>query len=194
MRKLWLGTMLLAVVVGLVFTHFETLKLQAAWPIVVGVALAPLGARGRGHIRTSISVIVGVAVSAGVFFAVSYWMPFIPMSFGIWVGIAVGLMGSVAILAPKWFSLPASLVGFGVFYGLYEAQWISDRAAIRGEAASAAASTIVLMLGGLAISFAVSSLLALQARQRAGEVIPFRARLRVAEPEMERRAAAGGGM
>jgi hypothetical protein len=193
MRKLWLGTMILAIAAGLVVTHAETLGVKTVWPFFVGLALAPLGARGRGLVRTSLSTVLGVGMGVAVFVAVSEWMPWIPVSFGITAGVGVALLGTMAVLAPKVLALPPMLVSFAVFYGSYEAQWAGNRGGFRGEAAAAAATVILAMLGGLAISFAASQLLTIEARQRAGEVIPFRARLRVAEP-MERRAAAGGGM
>lgn len=46
MRKTLLGTLMLAVAAGLVVTHAATLGLEQAWPFAVGLALAPLGARG----------------------------------------------------------------------------------------------------------------------------------------------------
>jgi len=194
MRKLWLGTMILAIAVGLVVTHAATLGMKAVWPFVIGIALAPLGAKGRGLARTSFSVAAGVALGVAVFVAVSLWMPWIPLSFGIMSGIAVAIMGTLAAFLPRGFALSPMLIAFGVFYGSYEATWAANRGAFRGDAASAAATVMVCMLGGLIVSVGVSSLLAIQARQRAGEVIPFRSRLRVAGPVDDRRAVAGGGM
>jgi hypothetical protein len=194
MRKLWLGSMLLAIAVGLVITHADTLGMKSVWPFVVGLALAPLGAKGRGLIRASLSVVVGVVLGVGAFVAVSLWLPWIPLSFGVMAGLAVATMGTLAAFLPKTFALPPMLIAFGIFYGSYESTWAANRGAFRGDAASAAATVIVCMLGGLVVSLGVSSLLSIQARQRAGEVIPFRARLRVTDPFEERRAAAGGGM
>jgi hypothetical protein len=194
MRKLWLGSMFLAIAVGLFVTHADTLGMKSVWPFVVGLALAPLGAKGRGLIRASLSVTIGVILGVVVFVSVSLWMPWIPMSFGIGAGIAVAIMGTLAAFLPGTFALPPMLIAFGVFYGSYETTWAANRGAFRGDAASAAATVIVCMLGGLIVSLGVSSLLAIQARQRAGEVIPFRARLRVTDSFEERRAAAGGGM
>jgi len=192
MRKLWLGSLLLAIITGFVVTHAATLGMQAVWPFFAGLALAPLGVRGNGLMRVGASAIAGVAIGVGVFVVVSEWMPFIPVSFGITVAVGVALMGTVAAVVPKVLSLPSMLLAFGVFYGSYEAQWIADRAAFRGEAAAAAASVVLSLLGGVVASWAISQLLAIEARQRAGEVIPFRARLRVAHPEPGQRAAAGG--
>jgi hypothetical protein len=192
MRKLWLGTMVLAIAVGLLITHAATLGMKTVWPFAIGIALAPLGAKGRGLVRTSISVVAGVALGVGVFVAVSLWMPWIPMSFGILAGVAVAVMGTLAAFVPRGFALSPMLIAFGVFYGSYEATWATNRGAFRGDAASAAATVMVCMLGGLLISVGVSSLLAIQARQREGEVIPFRSRLRVAGSIDDRRAAAGG--
>lgn len=192
MRKLWLGAILFAVAAGLAVTHASTLGLDIVWPFVVGLAFAPLGARGKGLIRTSLSVVLGVGLSVGVFVAVTEWMPWIPVSFGIMVGIAIAVMGTAAALAPKQFALPPMLVAFAVFYGAYQDHWAANRGAFRTEAFGDAAAVIVAMLGGLLVSFVVSSVLHVQARQREGEVIPFRSRLRTADDAGDRRVAAGG--
>jgi len=194
MRKTWIGAMVVAIITGLVVTHAATLGLQSAWPFAVGLALAPLGARGKGLVKTSLSVVAGVGASVAVFVAVSLWMPFIPVSFGIAVGVAVAGLGTAAILLPRRLNLPAMLVSFAVFYGSYESQWVANRAAFRSEAAAAAAGVVLAIFGGVVASFAVSQMLAIEARQRAGEVIPFRARLRVAATDDRPAAAAGGGM
>lgn len=194
MRKLWLGTMILAIAVGLLVTHAATLGMKAVWPFAIGIALAPLGAKGRGLVRTSLSVATGVALGVGVFAVVSLYMPWIPLSFGIASGVAVAIMGTLAAFVPSGFALTPMLIAFAVFYGSYESVWSANRGAFYGDSASAAATVLVCMLGGLLISVGVSSLLAIQARQRAGEVIPFRSRLRVAGSMDDRRAAAGGGM
>jgi len=190
-RKLWLGTMLVAVAAGVIVTHSATLGMKAVWPFIAGLALTPLGARGRGLIRTAVSVLAGIGAGVAVFVGVTEWMPWIPVSFGIAVGIAIGLMGTAAVFAPRVFALPPMLVAFAVFYGSYATQWAADRGAFRGEAAGAAATVLLSLLAGLAVSFVASQALALEARQRAGEVIPFRARIGGFADE-GRRAAAGG--
>jgi len=190
-RKLWLGTFLIAVASGFIVTHSETLGMKTVWPFIAGLALTPLGARGRGLMRTALSVLVGIGAGVAVFVGVTEWMPWIPVSFGIAVGIAIAIMGTAAVFAPRLFALPPMLVAFAVFYGSYATQWASDRGAFRGEAAGAAATVLLSVLAGLAVSFVASQALALEARQRAGEVIPLRNRL-AGYGDTERRAAAGG--
>ncbi|MGH2784840.1 MAG: hypothetical protein ACRDJ1_06240 [Actinomycetota bacterium] len=193
MRKMLLGSLMLAVAAGLIVTHAETIGIEQAWPFAIGLALAPLGARGRGLVRTSASVVAGVAIAVGVFVLVSLRMPFIPLSFGIMTGIAVGAMGVVAAVLPRAFQLPPMLIAFAVYVAFYEPTWALNRAGFYGQAPSAAASVLIALFSGLLVSYGASRLLAIEARQRAGEVIPFRARMQVADASDRPAAAAGGG-
>jgi hypothetical protein len=194
MRKMLLGTMMLAVAAGLIVTNAETLGLDQAWPFAVGLALAPLGARGRGLVRTSLSILAGVAIGVGAFVIVSLRMPFIPVSFGIMVGVAVAAMGLLASFMPKQFQLPPMLIAFAVFFASYEPVWTANRAGFYGQAPAAAASVLIALFGGLLVSYGASRILAIEARQRAGEVIPFRARAQLSGAADRPAAAAGGGM
>lgn len=166
MRRLWLSPILLAIVAGLVVTHAAALGMQAVWPFFLGVALAPLSGRGHDLLRAAAGAAAGVGFGVAVFVAVSEWMPFIPISFGITVAVAIALMGAVALRAPV-LSLRAMLISFAAFYGLYEAQWVADRAAFKSQAAAAAASVLLSLLGGLLASFAISQLLSGEAGLRA---------------------------
>lgn len=195
MRRFALGSVLLAVAAGLIFTHAKTLGLQAAWPLAAGFALAPLGAGRRRIARTAVSVAVGVALGVGVFAAVSYWMPFIPMSFGLVTGIAVAVMGLAAWTVPSTFSMPAMLLAFGVFYGSYESTWVADRGGFRGDSAAAAASVVLALLGGILVSTAISGVLDIESEERMAEIAEYPAaaeRPARARVERERRIAAGG--
>jgi len=165
MRRFWLGTILLAIVAGLVVTHAATLGMQAVWPFFLGVALAPLSARGHDLPRAAVSAAAGVGFGVAVFVAVSEWMPFIPISFGITVAVAIAFMGVVSLRAPV-LSLRAMLISFAAFYGVYEAQWVADRAAFKSQAAAAAASVLLSLLSGLLASFAISHLLSSEAGLR----------------------------
>lgn len=193
MRKMLLGTLMLAVAAGVIVTHAATLGLDQAWPFAIGLALAPLGARGRGLVRTSLSVIAGVAVGVGMFVLVSLRMPFIPVSFGIMTGVAIAAMGLIASFAQRSFALPQMLIGFAVFFASYEPTWTANRAGFYGQAPAAAAGVLIGLFGGLLVSYGASRLLAIEARQRAGEVIPFRARGAMSEGVDRPAAAAGGG-
>lgn len=193
MRKMLLGTLMLAVAAGVIVTHADTLGIEQAWPFAIGLALAPLGARGRGLVRTSASVLAGVAFGVGMFVLVSLWMPFIPVSMGIMTGVAIAAMGLTATFAPRLFQLPAMLIAFAVFFAFYEPTWTLNRAGFYGQAPAAAASVVLALFSGLLVSYGASRLLAIEARQRAGEVIPFRGRIRMADGSTERRAAAAGG-
>jgi hypothetical protein len=193
MRKMLIGTLMLAVAAGVIVTHAETLGLEQAWPFAIGLALAPLGARGRGLVRTSLSVIAGVAAGVGMFVLVSLRMPFIPVSFGIMTGVAIAAMGALASFAQRSFALPQMLIGFAVFFASYEPTWTANRAGFYGQAPAAAAAVLIALFDGLLVSTAASRLLAIEARQRAGEVIPFRARGAIADGADRPAAAAGGG-
>ncbi|MGH2794032.1 MAG: hypothetical protein ACRDKG_06975 [Actinomycetota bacterium] len=193
MRKMLLGSLMLAVAAGGIVTHVETIGIEQAWPFAIGLALAPLGARGRGLVRTSMSVIAGVAVAVGMFVLISLWMPFIPVSMGIMTGVAIALMGVASALMPRAFQLPAMLIAFAVFFAFYEPTWTLNRAGFYGQAPAAAASVLIALFSGLLVSYGASRVLAIEARQRAGEVIPFRARVRMADASSDRPAAAAGG-
>lgn len=154
MTKMALGALALATVAGLVWANTEAWGLQAAWPLVIGFAIAPLAVR-RGVLRaTAIGAGIGVAVAWLMYAVVTQYMPFVPLTFGLAAGAAVAILGIAGALLRSSASMPAMFIGFGVFVGLYEPTWIVQRAQFLTDGTLAAATVLAALFGGMLASVA----------------------------------------
>lgn len=171
MQRFAIGVLLLAAASGLVWVHAGTLGLQSAWPLVIGFALVPLAAIRRRVVPVVLGATVGVAFGWAMFAVVTFWLPHIPLSFGIAAAAAVAAMGAVAVVAARYASWPAMMTGFGVFVAAYEPAWILDRGGFAAGGAAAAASLLLAMAGGMLISTATATLVWAGARVPASQIV-----------------------
>lgn len=148
MRRIILASITLGVAAGVIWTHHDTLGITDVWPVALGVALAAPAIGRLGAVATS--AVAGIVAAWAVFIAVTLLLPFIPVSFGITVGVALTVLG-VGAGAIRGASLPAMLAGFAAFYAVYEPSWVDDRPGFLGNSASAAATVAVTVLGGMAV-------------------------------------------
>lgn len=186
MRHLALGSVLLAVAGGLIWTHADTLGISAAWPILIGFALAPMTA-GRTRLpRVTFGVATGIAAAWAAMAVLTYELPFIPLAQGLAVGVAIGVMGLLGATAPRTLSFPAMLIGFGTFFGYYQPAWEANRGAFLGDSAAAAATVLLAITGAMAVSQTIASMTRVEAE---AEVVTLR---RAEAPTVVLPRAAGG--
>jgi hypothetical protein len=120
MRKKLLAGALLGTILGLVFVAHDSLRLTVAWPVVLGFALWDrVGDRGSHVFRTSLAALVGGLFGFLAFAAPTALMPLTDLSLGIAAGVTVGVIAVIGLLAGDRLPMPAMLVGFGTFFGVF---------------------------------------------------------------------------
>lgn len=152
MRRALLPAVLLGIVAGVLFIYHDAIRLSTSWPVILGFALwEMLGHRGRAGLLVAAAGAVGIVFGYGTFALVAEFLPITGLSFGIVVGVAVGLLLLIGLLARARFPLAGMLVGYATFLGIFEPRWIESVASIRTHGIeSATVSFLALVLGILA--------------------------------------------
>ena len=132
MRRALLAGALLGAIVGLVFVHHDVLRLSVAWPVILGIALwETVGDRGSRGVLVGAAAVVGAAAGWVAFAVPSYYMPITDLSVGIVAGVLVAIIVVGGLLAGDRFPLPAMLIGFGAFFGVFEPLWRQSPSSLR---------------------------------------------------------------
>lgn len=150
MSRALLAGLALGIAAGLLFVFHDSLALSVSWPVLVGFAMWEMaGRRGARGALTALAAAIGVGVGYGTFALVSEFLPITTASFGVAVGVAVGLLVIVGLLARERLPMPALLLGYAAFLGVFEPQWIESPAAIRTHGIEALTVTLLGLLIGI---------------------------------------------
>jgi len=132
MRRALLPGLGLGIAAGLLFTNHDALALSVAWPIILGFALwDSVGRRGgRGPI-VALAGAVGAGVGYGTFTLVAQYLPVTSTGLGVAVGVAVTVLVAGGLLLRERLPLPALLIGYGAFLGVFHPRWTESASNIR---------------------------------------------------------------
>ncbi len=150
MRRALLAGVALGVVAGLLFMYHDAIRLSVAWPVVLGFAL--WGAVGRDGSRgLNVAVAAGIGVVAGyAAYAVNAeFLPITPLWLGLSVGVAVGVLALIGVLAGDMLPVSGLLVGFAAFAGMFEPLWAESPAAVRTDGIETLTVALLAVLLGV---------------------------------------------
>ena len=115
---------LAGLVVGLLFVNHDALKLTVAWPVVLGFAMWQwVGTRGSKGISVGLAAVAGALLGWVAFAVPSDYMPPTDLSVGVVSGVLVAVMIVAGMVARDRLPLPALLLGFAAYFGVFEPLW-----------------------------------------------------------------------
>jgi hypothetical protein len=154
MRRAIVAAVRLGAVAALVFIHRDSLRITAAWPVILGFALwDSVGERGSRGFLAAIAAGAGTAGAYAVFLVVSEFLPITQLSLGLATGVAVAGIVGLSLVLRKWFPVSAPLIGFAAFYGVFEPLWrVSPSNFLRHGLDSTSVVGLGLVIGALTAS------------------------------------------
>lgn len=153
MRRALLAGLVLGIVAGLLFVFHDSVSLAVSWPVLVGFAMWEMvGRRGARGVQAALAAAIGVGVGYATFAVVAEFLPITTASFGVAVGIAVGLLVVTGLMARGRLPMPALVLGYAAFLGVFEPRWIESPAAVRTHGMEDLTVTLLGLLIGILIA------------------------------------------
>lgn len=153
MRRALLAGLALGIVAGLLFVFHDSVSLAVSWPALVGFAMWEMvGRRGARGALAALAGAIGVGVGYGTFAVVAELLPVTTASFGVTVGVAVGLLVVAGLVARERLPMPALMLGYVAFLGVFEPRWIDSPAAIRTHGLEDLTVTLLGLLIGILVT------------------------------------------
>jgi hypothetical protein len=150
MRRALFAGLALGVVAGLLFVFHDTLALSVSWPVILGFGLwETVGRRGSRGPVTAVAAAVGVGFGYATFAVVAQFLPIIELSFGLVLGVAVGLLVIGGLLLRQRLPLAALLIGYAAFLGVFEPRWQESAASIRSHGLEDLTVALLGLLAGI---------------------------------------------
>ena len=156
MRRALLAGLALGVVAGLLFVFHDALRLSVSWPALFGFALwATIGRRGARGGFTAIAAVIGVAFGYATFAVSTEFFPLTEWAFGVVAGVAVGILAAAGLVFRERLPMPALMVGYATFLGVFEPRWVESPASIRTHGLEDLTVALLgLLVGILAVTVA----------------------------------------
>lgn len=150
MRRAVIAGVALGVIAGLLFMYHDAIRLSVAWPVVLGFALwGAVGRDGSRGLNVAIAAGIGVVAGYAAYAVNAEFLPITPLWLGLSVGVAVGVLALVGVLAGDMLPVSGLLVGFAAFAGMFEPLWAESPAAVRTDGIETLTVSLLAVLLGV---------------------------------------------
>lgn len=158
----------LGVVAAVLFVFHDSVQLSVSWPVILGFALwETVGRRGARGAMTALAGAIGVGFGYVTFAVVAEFLPITDLSFGIAVGVAVGILVMAGLMLRDRLPLAGLLVGYAAFMGVFEPRWIESPAAVRSHGIEDLTIALLGLLIGLLAATLVRAVADMASRREA---------------------------